>query len=459
MMKKTAVVLSIALVTHLFAFIPASAQSSSVSVTAQSALLAEKSSGAILFEKDIYRRHPADSLSRIVTIMLAAQEVENDIINDNELIEMTESAWHDIDEGSTTQGIQPGQAMTFIDLMYSAFTGSANEACNMIALRMRGSTEAFVQAMNDKAAELGCTDTHFVNPHGQYHENQYTTAQDMYIIYSEALKSSLFAEIAGTFRHETEWSEDLDSRTLTSTNSMLNQGSIYYYRNCQSGLTSNTFEGGFSMVSSAVEDGLELVSVVLGAREVINADQSVTLRHFTETQQLFTWGYDNYSWREIIKTTDLLARVPVSNGAGADFVNVRPERALLLLLDNSVSTDSYDMNIVIFSERNNTPLVAPVSEGDKLGEVTISRNGVIYDTIPLIANTDIELSRMEYMRRELGVVLRSTWVRNVIIVLVIIVLIYAALVIRYNVMRLNRLKRIKNAKNDALRDRHENFRD
>lgn len=458
-MRKTATILIAIFVVQMLAYAPGFAASSLRFIEAESALLIEQNTGTILYEQNISKRHPADAFAKVVMLLLAAQAVEDDEISDNEVIEMTESAWFDLDEDSPTQSIQPGQRMTFIDLIYSAYVGNASEACNMIALRLAGSVDAFVRRMNTKATELGCSDTWFVNPHGRYDENQYTTAYDIYTIYSEALKSKLFCEVAGTFRHTTESTEDTESRTLVSANSMLNQNSIYYYRYCLTGLCGNSYEGGYSMVASAEEDGLALISVVLGARDVINDDESVTLQHFTETYRLFMWGYANYGWREILKTSDLLARVPVEHGAGADSVNVRPERALTLLLENAVSADAFTMNIIIYSEEDGIPLIAPIAEGDKLGEVIVSKGNVVYDTIPLLANTEIEENPWTLFLRNLGDFFVTPLARNIIIVIIVVVVIYAALVIRYNVMRINRLRRIKEAKNDIVRERYENFRD
>jgi len=459
MIKKTALVLSFILLLQFLTILPVNASNQLTDLVATAAILAEKDTGIILHEKNIHLRHPADSLTKVMTLLLASLAVENDEISDSEIIEMSEAAWVDITESSTTQSISPGNIMTFIDLMYSAYVGSANEACNMIAIKLAGSISAFVDMMNAKAAELGLIDTNFVNPHGQHQAEQYTSAYDMYVLYSEASKSMLFNEISGTFRHVTERSEETESRTLIGTNALLNQNSIYYYRYCSSGIGSATYEGGFSLLAAAEEDGLSLISVVLGSKEIINDDESVSQQHFLETHRLFLWGYQNFGWREILKTTDLLRRVPVEHGSGADFINVRPEEPLVLLLDLSIPTDAFKLDITIFSDVTNTPLVAPIDAGERLGEVVVSYNGIEYARINLVANTNIELNGIEYMRRQIVSALSTPLARNIIIVLIIIILIYAALVIRYNIMRINRMRRIRDAKNDIVRERHESYKE
>jgi D-alanyl-D-alanine carboxypeptidase (penicillin-binding protein 5/6) len=459
MFRKSAILLLLVFVLQAASLSPVTASVAFRDLAARSAILIEKENGIVLFESNARSRHPADSLTKIMTLLLAVQAVENDEISDNELITMTETAWHDIDENSTTLEILPGEEMTFIDLIYSAYVGNANEACNMLALRIAGSIDAFVTMMNAKASELGAGSTRFVNPHGQHNNSQYTTAYDQFVIFSEALKSSLFAEISGTFRHITESHYEFESRTITSSNSLLNQSSRYYYRHCISGRDSSSYEGGYSLVSYAEEDGLSLIAVVLGSTVQMFDDESTDIRSFSETLRLFQWGYSNFAWRDILKTTDLLARVPVMHGSGADFVNARPEESLSLLLNNSVSSDAFARSITLHFDEEEDPLIAPVNAGDVLGEVLVTRDGVEYARVALVANTNISLSGVEYIRGQVADLLSTSAARNIVIVLGALLLLYILLVIRYNIVRANRLRRIKNAKNDIIRERHQNFRD
>jgi len=459
MLKKTAIVLILVLMMQATPGLHVTASENFSGLAARSAILVEKDSGVVLYDYDMHQRHPADALTKVMTLLLASYTIENDEISDHELITMTEHAWRDIGELSTTQDIQPGEVMTFIDLMYSSYVGNANEACNMIAIRLGGSIEAFVAMMNRMASDLGADNTRFTNPHGQYSSMQYTTAYDQYLIFTEAMKSSLFAEIAGTFRHITESHDETESRTLTTSNQLLNQNSRYFYRQCISGRDSETFEGGYSLIAYVEEDGMSLISVVLGSDVLVFDDESTEMRSFSETLRLIQWGYTNFAWRDVLKTTDLLARVKVLHGSGTDFVNARPESSLSLLLNNAVPNDAFVKNITIYSERDNTPLVAPVEAGTILGEVVIMRDGIAYARMNLIANTNVSLSGVEYIRGQVAALLATNAARTVALLLIGLVVLYLVLVIRYNIVRANRLRRIKNAKEDIIRDRHQNFRD
>ena len=460
--KKLFKIISIMLLTVLsLQFLPATSASALTpfsDLAARSAILVERETGQILFSHNAHSRHPADSLTKIMTLYLAARAVENDEINDNEFIEMTEAAWHDLDEYSSTLDILPGEVMTFIDLIYSSYVGSASEASNMIALRLAGNITSFVAQMNAMAAEIGATNTNFVNPHGQHHPNQFTTAYDIYLIYSHASRSMLFNEVSGTFRHVTEAvGEEAEPRTFTTSNSLINSGSIYFYRSALSGRDSATFEGGHSLVASAEEDNMFLISVILGSYVEVFEDGSADIKSLSETQRLFLWGFTQFGWREILRTTDLLDRVPVLHGSGSDFINARPEEPLTVLIANSIPTDAFERRITLLYDDDN-PIIAPVTAGHPLGEVVIRHEGVEHARIALIANTSVDLSGIEYIRIQIVEMLSSTMARNVMIILGLLIVLYIALVIRHHVIRANRRRRIKNAKREIIQDHHQNFR-
>jgi len=456
--RATAAILLMVFVLQFIPPPPAVALTPFRNLAAQAAILVERETGQILFSHNAFARHPADDLTKIMTLYLAARAVENDEISDNELVLMTEAAWDDIDERSSTLNILPGETMTFIDLIYSAYVGNANEAANMIALRLAGSTGAFVRQMNDMATEIGAANTNFVNPHGQHHPNQFTTAHDMFLIYSHATRSMLFNEVSSTFRHTTETIDEFESRTFTTSNTLIVPGSIYFYRHALSGKDSATFEGGHSLVASAEENNMFLISVILGSYVEMFEDGSADIKSLSETQRLFHWGYNEFSWREILRTTDLLDRVPVLHGSGTDFVNARPAEPLTVLIANSIPNEAFERRVTLRYDEDN-PIMAPVDAGHLLGEVIIQHDGTEYARIPLIANTSVELSGIEYIRIQVVEMLTSTAARNVIIVLVLLVLLYAALVIRHNVLRARRRRRVRNAKQDLIQDRHRNFRE
>ena len=462
MIKKIAILAILIPATLLLSSGRASATTQFAGIEAPSALLAEAGTGQILFEHNVNARRYVDSLPKIMTLILAVTAIEEGTALEKSIVEMTETAWFDVTSRNTTQNIKPGEEMSLLDLMYSAYVGSANEACNMIAEHIAGSVEAFVEMMNARAIELGCKGTNFMNTHGQYRDDQYTTAKDQFLIFSEAMSKELFAEIAGTFRHVTTSVNGSNQRTMRSPNSMLNMSGKYYYRHCTSGLASAIFEGGvtnatiesgYSAVAFAESDGLELIAVVLGANDVVNDDGSTDLLNFTEARRLFEWGFSEFGWRTILSTNELVKKTPIQHGSGADFVNLRADTEVRLLIENSIPLDEFVRVITVFSENQGYQLVAPIQAGDVLGRISLTRNGEEFGPINLVANTSIELHRFQFIRMQVAELMSSPTARYVLLGLAILLFGYVALVVRYNILRRKRLHRIALAKRRIAEER------
>ena len=455
MVKKIAIFSILLPATLLFSYIPAEASSSFVDIVAESALLAEADTGQILFEHNTRHRHPPGSLAKTMTLLIAVNAIESGEVKEGDLVTMTDTAWFDIAAKSSPLNIRPGEEMTLLDLMYSAYVGSANEACNMIAEHIAGSVESFVEMMNSRAVALGCDNTNFTNPHGQHHENQYTTARDQFLIFRDAVSKPLFAEISGVFRHTIQSTNMSDTRRLTGTNSLLNPNGKYYFRHCTAGKASVMFEGGHSFEGIAESDGLSIIAIVLGSDEILLEDDSYDMRNLTEARRLFEWGFSQFGWRIVISPSEPIAKTPILHGAGADFVNLRAESEIKLLLNNDIPLDAFIRTITIYSDDADEPLVAPIEAGDVLGEISVTRGGVEYGPVLLVANTSIQLHRFEFIRIQAKEMLSSPLVRKVIWGLVIIFVGYIALVVRYNIVRRKRMRRIALAKRRLAEERQQ----
>jgi len=453
MVKRIAILLFLIPATLLIATGPVAASTQFRDIVAQGAILAEADSGQILFRHNIDTRLPADGLTRIMTLMLAANAIDAYEIYADEPIVMTEEAWEGLSSRNTTIDIRPGEEMPFLELMYASFIAGASEASNMIAITLAGSIDNFVAQMNATAREVGAYSTSFVNTHGTFAEGQMTTAYDQFKIFSEAINSELFLEVAGTLRHTIPATNYSDARRLIGTNSLQNQQGRYFFRSNKGGIGSITFEGGHSYAGISEMDGLVLIAVILGSDEIMLPDESFDLRNLSEARRLFEWGYSQFGWRTVLATTDLVARAQIEHGAGADFVNLRPDGEIRLLLDNDVPLEEFERHITVFSVENNELLIAPVQSGTVLGEITLIRGDYEFGPIALIANTTVDLHSFEFIRRQVMDILSSSVTSYVIWGLVILIAIYFILVIRYNVNRRKRLTRIAMAKRQLAEER------
>ena len=348
----------------------------------------------------------------------------------------------------STQNIQPGEIMSLEDLLYCLMVTSANEACNIVAEHVTGgSISDFVELMNTRAAQLGCTGTSFTNTSGIPDENHYTTAYDVYLITREALKHQEFLKLSNTTYREVPATNLSEARHLKTTNSLIVPDSEkYYYKYAKGIKTGSTNAAGFCLVSSAEKNGIKLISIVLGARAEEQEDKSYLIKSFTESKRLFEWFYNNYSYKDILGTDDLIKQIPVELGEDADSVVVRSNESLSLILPNEVTPDDFSRNIVIFSEEENAPpLQAPIYEGQVLGEISLTYLDRTYGPFQLVANTDVALSKIAFIKAKISETLRQPIARIIIVAIVLLIVFYIILIIRYNAIR----KRRRKAMNDT----------
>ena len=177
--------LSLSLILSLLA-VPAAASGTGseildgLHVEASAALLVDDDYGEILYEQNAHERAYPASITKVMTALLTLEAVDRGTLSMDQVITVSGNAYYGIGEGGSTQDIQPGEQLTVRDLLYCALLPSANEACNALAEAVSGDIAGFVELMNQRAAELGMTETHFTNTHGYHHPDHYTTAYDIY---------------------------------------------------------------------------------------------------------------------------------------------------------------------------------------------------------------------------------------------------------------------------------------
>lgn len=398
--------------------------------------------------------YPA-SLTKIMTVLLAVEAIEAGTVSLTDPVTANPGFNSDQIAGGTTVYLGLGEVMPLGDLLYCAMVASANEVCNVIGEYIGGSVSAFVERMNQRAAELGCTNTHFTNTHGLPDPDHYTTAWDFSLIAREAVSHDLFMEICNTVEKTIPATNLAAERQLSNTNSLINANNPLYpgdylYEGAAGVKTGHTTDAGYCLVSTAERDGVRLLSVVMNAQAYQLDDGSWYYGHFADTTLLFDWGFDNFSYQEIVKSTEIVAEVPVTMGADTDTVSVRPSTAIKEMLPNDVDLSAFDRTITITSEATGEELTAPVSAGQVLGEITVSRDGVVYGSSNLVASTAVELSRTQYMKTQLAETLRLPAVIITFWILVALFTLYILLVVRYRAKRRAYMRRLANARAAAL---------
>lgn len=268
-------------------------------VTARSAILMDAKSGEILYAKNIdAKRYPA-SITKIMTTLVAIENCESLY----ETLTYSEHAINSIEPGSSQIYILPGETLTLEESLYAIMLESANEACNGVAEHIGGSIEGFVDMMNEKAKELGCKNTHFMNPNGLHHDDHYVSARDMATITRAALANDTFRKIASTISYTIpSTNKQKDQRPLWNHHKQVKR-TMFLYDGVEGGKTGFTVMARNTLVTWAERDGLELIAVVL-------KDDGYEV--YRDTIKLFDHGFKNFKTYNPIKE-NALAKVSMES--------------------------------------------------------------------------------------------------------------------------------------------------
>ena len=401
---------------------------------ATAALLMDADHEMVLYDLNAHeKRYPA-SITKIMTALLVLEAVDRGELALTDVITAPQGIYYNIIAGASTQNIKNGEEMTLLNLLYCTLVPSANEACNVLAHAVSGDTDRFIELMNQRAAELGMTGTHYANTHGLHDDNHYTTAWDIWLLSKEAMKHELFREIVATKEYYIPATNVSEQRHFYNTNALLSQLKYrgYVYQPAIGIKTGSTSEGGLCLVSAAELDGRTLYCVVLGAELAHQPDNSYKRMNFSETIRLFEWGFDNFSYRTILESSDPVAEVAVTL-SDTEHVLVRPEGSLAALLPNDINTEDFNQDITLFSDS----VEAPVKEGQVLGKITLSYDGKEYGSLDLVALNDVERSELLYHIDQGEKLIAQPWFKVAVVAAVLLII----LLIVHGVMRSKRKQR------------------
>ena len=379
-------------------------------VEAKAALLADPETGEILYARNIHERLYPASLTKVMTTLLVLEAVDDGRLSMDMVLTASQEAIELVPPDGSSAGIKIGEEMTVEDLLYCVMLVSANEGCNILAEAVSGSVDAFVEDMNERAAAIGCEDTHFVNTNGMPDVNHYTTAWDLYRITLEAREHPDFMPLAGAIYHEVPATNLSDARKLYTTNYLISTYRTDYYRypGADGIKTGSTSDAGYCLIASAVKSGRSLLSVVLGAERIKEEDGTTITKSFTETKKLFDWGFDTFSRQVILGKGESIAEVPVTLSQEVNYVKVHPAREVERLIPN-------DMDPAVDIQRECTfvseSVEAPIQRGQVLGTITLRYGDTVYDTVNLLADSDVSASRLLVFQRDVMLFLQKPAVR------------------------------------------------
>lgn len=356
-----------------------------IELNASSALLIDNRTNKILYNKDANKRLFPASTTKIVTAIIV---LENHSLNEE--VTASYDAVMTIPSGYSTANIQIGEVLTVEQLLELLLVHSANDSANVLAEYAGGSIDSFVSMMNTKVNELGLTDTHFTNPYGLQEDNHYTTSHDLAVIMQYCLKNETFRKISGQASCAIPATNKSEPRKYSSTNELLIAGNKNYYPYLIAGKTGYTSKAGGCLVSVAYNNNLELISVILNSND-----------RFGDTKKLFNYGYSNFSLKNIVNEDDIITSTNVKNAKkNSQNLDLKVTENVPVLVNNNDNLESISPQIEI-----NSNIEAPIEEGQNLGKVSYTVNGVTYST-NLVASQNVEKSEvLTYLFYGFGIII------------------------------------------------------
>ena len=247
-------------------------------VAAQGAVVVD-AAGRVLYGKNQDQQFYPASITKVMTALLVLERC-----NLNDVVTFSASATTNLESGAVTLDIVEGDQLTVEQCLYGLMIKSANEIGNGLAEHVAGSVSAFADLMNARAAQLGCKNTHFVNPHGLNNAEHKTTPYDMALIMQAALQNEVFRRIDSTVTYEFPATKNAGARTITMGHKMLNPSDSRYYEGIIGGKTGYTSLAGNTLVTGVERDGVRLVAVVMKAQG----------SHYTDTKAMLDYAFANY---------------------------------------------------------------------------------------------------------------------------------------------------------------------
>lgn len=370
--------------------------------------------GAVVYEKDSnQRRYPA-STTKIMTFIITAENVSD---WDTTYVPVKQDVIDGLDPESTVMGLSShiGEQVSVRNLLYGLMLPSGNDAALVLADYVGGGVSEFAEKMNAKAAELGCSNTHFANPHGLYDPDHYTTARDMALIAKHAMTIPGFMEVCNTVSYTPD-----GFSTLYNTNYMLDQdaeGGMYYYPYTKGIKTGYLDEAGKCLVTSSDKDGSQYLCVCLGANYSYEENVNYAM---LDTAKLYDWAYENLGVQTLYSPADSLASVDVKYVRNGKTLSAVPGKDISAFLPNRYDKSKLKVEI-------NCPeqVEAPVTKGDVLGTVSVTYEDLDLGVTNLVAAEDVErdISPFEvFVTEHMGLIIILSAVLVLITVLLIVLL-------------------------------------
>lgn len=318
-------------------------------VNAKSMILTEASTGKVLAENNADEQLPIASVTKIMTLLLTMEAIENGKITMEDTVTVSKNA---MSMGGSTMFLETGEELTVHELIKGIAVASANDGCVAMAEYLAGSEEVFVELMNKRAKELGMENTNFLNTNGLDEDGHYSSARDVAKMSCELIKHEKI------FEYTTIWTGRMNNEQyeLANTNKL-----IRFYNGANGLKTGSTDAAGCCLAATAKRDDMQLVAVVLGA--------PTSKDRFNAARSLLDYGFANYALYRPYEKEQIIDNARVLKGE-KDFVGIKTAGDCSLLINKGQNNIETEIQI-------SDNITAPINEGDKVGVVNFISDGKV----------------------------------------------------------------------------------
>lgn len=332
-------------------------------LNAKSVILMEEATGNILYESNPDERLPIASVTKVMTMLLIMEAVDSGKINLDDMVTVSENA---MSYGGSTMFLETGEQLTVNDMLKGIAVASANDGCVAMAEHLAGSESAFVDMMNKRAKELGMENTHFMNTNGLDEDDHYSSARDVAIMSRELMKHETI------FNYTSIWMDTLRGGKfqLANTNKL-----IRFYDGANGLKTGSTSKALCCLSAAAKRNDMQLIAVVLGA--------PTSAERFASAKSLLDYGFANYAVNTQITAGDEVQKITVEKGVDKEVGVVAGDSCSTLVKKGQEDNITKEIKI-------DETITAPIEAGQKIGTMTISRDGEVIADIDLNASSAVE---------------------------------------------------------------------
>ncbi|GAE25484.1 D-alanyl-D-alanine carboxypeptidase [Halalkalibacter wakoensis JCM 9140] len=335
---------------------------------ASSAIVIERDTGEVIFDKNSHEKLPPASMTKIMTMLLIMEAIDKEAIKYEDMVRTSEYA---ASMGGSQIFLEPGEEMSVEDMLKAIAVASANDASVAMAEHIAGTEEEFVVMMNDKAKELGLDNTNFINTNGLPAENHYTTAYDLAMISKELLKYEDITKFTGIYEDYLRADSEEDKFWLVNTNKL-----VKFYPGVDGLKTGYTREAMYCLTATAQKNDMRVITVIMGAPSPKERNAQIT--------SMLDYAFSQFQAHKLYDRDQVLADVNVSKG-DKDQIPVVTSESVSILTKKGVKIDDVTERL----ELDNN-LRAPIKKGDVVGTLFIEKEDEILSETPLVAGDDVQ---------------------------------------------------------------------